>query len=819
MDQIGPYTILKNLGKGGMGEVYLVTDPRLDRQVALKQIRPDLKDNPTIRSRFLREAKIAASLSHPSIIPIFEIDPNGDYYTMPFVEGETLRQILKTSRDEEKKGGVEHPIGASIPALARIFLSVCEAVAYTHARRILHRDLKPENVMVGRFGEVRLLDWGIADKMDEAEELSPIGKIAGTLTYLAPERIKTKHSTIETDIYSLGVMLYQILTLQLPFQRKDVAKAKKLAGTEAIVDPIEAAPYREIPKGLAAAAMRCLSPSASDRYERVELLIEEVKNYLEGKPEWVVSCRLDPKKRGDWLLEEHLHLGAKSAISQRLDDSAWATVKVSAQAFGENVRIRALFKLKEGSRGLGILLSIDPKQLDEGYSIWVEKERVRLFRNQVEAIGAFIATAKTICLQVEKKEDQIRVLISGKELFTFKSHLPLAGQHVGLLTKDTLFEFESLEISEGSRDALVSCLSVPNALFVHKLYPEALSEYRRIGRSLPGRAEGREALFRAGLTLLYKGQANQEQSYFQSALKEFEKLSKTSGAPLEYLGKSLVYEQLNEIEEEAKCLELALRKFPNHPLRSHLKEQIALRMHESASTNREAAYRIILLMLRLVPDLLEVGDNRQLLKKLQEGMEPLPFVKVKSLDTLKIALAFWLGKKELLREMAESFKKPLLDDIAICMAELDGKPPEPSEDPRELLRYLFVHVEEAPRYRDVEWEDPRYFDALDLFAALLAKKKKEALEILKRHPQKNWCDERSPLHFAYGTALFILEGRDAAFRHFQRVLETQNPPTTALPSLFLTKNLKESWMKRAFFYEKKELHRQVELFQRITKKR
>jgi eukaryotic-like serine/threonine-protein kinase len=128
---IGPYAIVQSLGKGGMGEVYLAKDPICGRRVALKRIRPELRANKTIQSRFLREAQVASVLSHPSIVPILAIQtaPPDVYYTMPFVEGDTLRQILRTTREQEKKGEELHAVGRSIPSLARIFLQVCEAVA------------------------------------------------------------------------------------------------------------------------------------------------------------------------------------------------------------------------------------------------------------------------------------------------------------------------------------------------------------------------------------------------------------------------------------------------------------------------------------------------------------------------------------------------------------------------------------------------------------------------------------------------------------------------------------------------------------------
>lgn len=891
---IGPYEILQSLGRGGMGEVFLAKDPVCGRLVALKRIRPDLEKNKTIRSRFLREAKVASVLNHPSIVPIFAIQSGSPdiYYTMPFVEGETLRQILRTTREQEKKGEIFHPIGSSIPALARIFLQVCQAVAYTHSKGIIHRDLKPENIIVGKYGEVMILDWGIADFIDQIEKDEPIalkrssskedadltrpGKITGTLAYMAPERLTGKSSSVQTDIYALGVILYQMLTLQLPFQRKTIASFRKQLHSEELIDPTEMSPYRDIPHQLAHVGRKCLARSEKDRYRSVEELIGGLKSFIEGKAEWILSAELNPSRAEDWQFQENILLAKNIAITRSLDVTDWAELLISRRNFPNNMRLEAQVRLGKEGQGLGLLLGLpDAKQklnLEEGYCLWIGSEQrpaCKIFRNNVQVVEAkslFLQPETWHQIAIEKIDDHLRFFLDGRLKLSFGSYLPLAGGHVGLLHKDGDFELKELKIYDASHSVTVGCLAVPNAFLTQKLYDLALQEYRRIGQSFPGRLEGREALFRAGLALVEKGRAEKnktaQEKLFHLALKEFEKLYQTPGAPLEYLGKSIVYEALGDFEEEAKCFELVLRKFPNHPLIPILKEHIVYRMHESSLNNRDAAYRIILLAIRHIPDLLENPDTRLLIESLEKNWEPLPFMEPSEnrMGQLAIHLAFWLAKVPILVEIAQNLaKEPVVDETLLgnalfALLELEAadalasfaprsplapislEKPFPASLDKQKIRTLYYLMRQA--LKDSRFDlfikaaaklkkcrmpkserayfDP-YFDSLEAWCALLQHRLADAETIFNRHPMAALNQETSPLHFVYGAWIYLSENPESAMRHFSSLLETPYPPTTALPSHFLTNRL-DGWMERGFWWEKKELHRQIDLFYRSAGK-
>ena len=244
---------------------------------------------------------------------------------MPYIEGETLRQILKKAKANEHELVKPKDIHSSIPALVRIFLQICQACAYAHAQGVLHRDLKPENVIVGKYGQVFILDWGLGKPILETEEndellevqekrehrlysrITKIGKVVGTIAYMAPERAMGQKATIQTDMYALGVILYQILTLQIPFHRKNLAALKKNWQKEQLVPPEALAPYREVPQILSEITKKCLQVNPEDRYQSVdELYLESIESYLEGRSEWFISKTLDIHNKDDWEFQENV---------------------------------------------------------------------------------------------------------------------------------------------------------------------------------------------------------------------------------------------------------------------------------------------------------------------------------------------------------------------------------------------------------------------------------------------------------------------------------------------------------------------------------
>lgn len=825
--KFGKYEILKNVGTGGMGEVFLAHDPSCGRDIALKKMRDKWVDNPTMKSRFLREARVASQLTHPSIIPIYAIEEG--FYTMPYIDGETLKEILKITAEQAQNGEPLHPVGHSVPALVRLFLNICGAVAYTHNQGILHRDLKPDNIVVGTFGEVIILDWGLAHYIDEPElsgdepssenssSLTLPGKVAGTLLYMSPERAFGKKSTVAADIYSLGVILYQMLTLQLPYKRKTIKEFRKMFKHETILPPEEVAPDREISPHLSSIAMRCLERNPKDRFKTVLDLIRETENYIEGIPEWQDTHFLDIGDKSHWEFQENIPLSRHKALTRGIDLMQWFNLMVSKSQFPGNIKIEFNLRLDTDSEGVGLLFCIPENELhrgmEEGYCVWIGREEVRLYRSNVEVFhysDFSFDPEVTYQIRVALIDNHVRFFIDSVQKFGFTSHLPLAGTRVGLLTQDTNFTMTDLNVSVGSQNILVNCLAIPDSFLARGQYEEALAEYRKISHSFPGRAEGRESTYRAGLTLLKKAGSRKRKAdrerFYNEAFNEFDKLHNTPGAPLQYLGKSLIYKAQEEYEEEAKCLELALRKYPKHPLKLLLEEHLLSRLHEVSQQNRRLSLRFALILLQHLPHLDEAKFVGSLL---EQSLEKLPFFtpsENKRTDLI-IQLAFWLNKPYVLFEQLEKGLEDLDEQNANIALMLLGA--EDLADKRALDKSIPAQFEYALKNHEELPSEP-----YPLWNALLAQEWNAAKQIIESLPKDCLHDESDPHFFLYGCYLAHDKGKNAAIDHLTGITEKSFPPTTTLLSHFLMGliDVEGGWIDSAFVYEELKLFQQLELF-------
>jgi serine/threonine-protein kinase len=257
--EVGNYRILEKIGEGGMGIVYKAIDQSLDRLVAVKALNSEYCGYPDAFKRFKREARMQANLNHTNIAKIYEFltDRGQGWLVMEYVEGETISAML------QRRGPFTH--GDAVPLFKQVLLGVGKA----HQAKIVHRDIKPANLMVNRQGIVKIMDFGIAkDVTGGAGGLTSTGTRMGTASYMAPEQIRRQPVDTRTDIYSLGVTLYQMLTAKLPFLRGTDVEIQYDHLNTPPPPPSRYSPL--IPRGIENAVLKALQKDPDKRFQTTE---------------------------------------------------------------------------------------------------------------------------------------------------------------------------------------------------------------------------------------------------------------------------------------------------------------------------------------------------------------------------------------------------------------------------------------------------------------------------------------------------------------------------------------------------------------------
>src|ERR1041385_8572447 len=272
--RIAHYRIIHKLGAGGMGEVFLAEDTKLERKVAIKTLPAKSIDDAQARRRLFREARAAATLDHPNICGIHEVNEDGDcvFIVMQYVEGETLAQRLLEAT-------------LTTDEVLDIGIQVAEALSEAHARGVIHRDIKPQNVIITPRGQVKVLDFGLARIAQAEETMSPEAKtitqlteegyIVGTVAYMSPEQLKGQPIDTRSDLFSFGVMLYECAAGKPPFTggSKIEISSKVLQ-----VDPRKPSEVNPgIPKGLEKIILRAMAKEPNDRYQNVDEILRDLR--------------------------------------------------------------------------------------------------------------------------------------------------------------------------------------------------------------------------------------------------------------------------------------------------------------------------------------------------------------------------------------------------------------------------------------------------------------------------------------------------------------------------------------------------------------
>jgi len=269
---VGRFQVRARLGQGAFGAVYRAYDPQLDREVALKVPLPGTLDTPERVKRFLREARAAAGLRHPHIVPVFDAggDPPHCYIASAFIEGRTLAHALRDGPMDLRQA-------------ARLVRELADALAYAHRQGIVHRDVKPGNVMLDAADETHLMDFGLAHRREGTEKLTQDGALLGTPAFMAPERVAEPAQEPEaaSDQYSLGVLLYELLAGRTPFDGPPEVVLFNALHTE---PPPPRTHRRDLPRDLETICLKAMAKRPQDRYATCDALADDLRRWLEGEP-------------------------------------------------------------------------------------------------------------------------------------------------------------------------------------------------------------------------------------------------------------------------------------------------------------------------------------------------------------------------------------------------------------------------------------------------------------------------------------------------------------------------------------------------------
>jgi WD40 repeat protein/serine/threonine protein kinase len=299
------FLVLRPHAKGGLGQVSVARDNELNREVALKEIQSQFADSADSRGRFVQEAEITGGLEHPGIVPVYGLGQYSDgrpFYAMRFIRGDSLKEAIDRFHKADEPGRDPTERSLELRKLLGRFIDVCQAIEYAHSRGVLHRDLKPGNVMLGKYGETLVVDWGLAkpvgkcdtERRSEEPTIRPssgsgsaptqMGSAIGTPAYMSPEQAAGRLDQLgpASDVYSLGATLYCVLTGQAPLNDSDLATV--LRKVEKGDFPLPREVHTQVPKPLEAICLRAMAQNQQERYTSPQQLADDVERYLADEP-------------------------------------------------------------------------------------------------------------------------------------------------------------------------------------------------------------------------------------------------------------------------------------------------------------------------------------------------------------------------------------------------------------------------------------------------------------------------------------------------------------------------------------------------------
>lgn len=327
-DNFGRYRILKTLGEGAMGSVYLALDTQLQRKVALKIPKVNPKEQSRFIERFMREARAAATLNHPNICPVYDVGEHDDahFITMGYIQGHSLAEFINPDKPQNERN------------IATVVRKIALALHEAHANGLVHRDVKPANIMIDHRNEPIIMDFGLARHVDDEKDarLTRDGAILGSPAYMSPEQIEARpeHIGPSCDIYALGVIFYELLTGQLPYQ----GSVASIIGQILTKEPEHPSKIRsDISPRLAEICLKAMAKQSERRYASMKEMANALGEFLKTKPEDVVSEKekaglevSSTEKSGTKTISD---VSAKSTRTTQSDASELSGLKLMPNAF------------------------------------------------------------------------------------------------------------------------------------------------------------------------------------------------------------------------------------------------------------------------------------------------------------------------------------------------------------------------------------------------------------------------------------------------------------------------------------------------------
>ena len=421
---VAHYRLLERLGAGGMGEVHLAQDTKLDRRVALKFLAPALADDADLRARFLREARAAARLDHPNVVTIHEVgEADGrPYIAMQYVEGRSLSELAAAE-------------ALPLPRILKVVAGICDGLGRAHAAGITHRDVKPANVIVDAGMRPVLLDFGLA-RFSGGDKLTKSGSTVGTVAYMSPEQARGGDVDPRSDLFSVGVVLYELLAGRSPFRRDhDAATITAILGEA----PEPLARYKAgLPDGLSAVVSKCLAKDPGERYQsaadlaadlrRIERTVAAAAGAAAAKwdagsaapadmpsvavlPFDNMSADAENEYFADGLTEELLNVLAKNPglkVTGRISSFAFKGKQEDLRSIGQKLGVSTLLEGSVRKAGNRVRITAQLVSAADGFHLWSETyDRVLddVFAVQDDIAGAVGEALHVKLLGTTKKKD------------------------------------------------------------------------------------------------------------------------------------------------------------------------------------------------------------------------------------------------------------------------------------------------------------------------------------------------------------------------------------------------------------------------------